>query len=203
MSGFGSLKLIKLLIVFSLACVYLFLSASAFTANLARDDSFISNNIFSSLSDDERSEYQIRQASLQQRLEFMVFEDERVKLQKQLLDVMVSRINNQPYDAMLWRDLVFAQTELNSTTEDRSWSFLVWKNMHQWNRHEQINQISRCAFFVNTPKSDEVSSACAELLSRVLLTQKASSLAHTIKLSKQEFSELASHYGVEFNMKEW
>jgi len=177
-------------------------SMFAFMAYAGEEDNkFASYNVFSQKNLNSYQQLEQRKKVLQQRAEFMVFDDEQAKIQNQLLDVLKSQINEQPYNVSLWRDLVFAQSESNNSVQSRIWGFFVWKKMHEWNTREQINFIAGCGFFIELEKTQSFSLACTELLKRVLKTIKASTLAHSLKLSILELSELASHYDVELKSK--
>ena len=201
MSKFNKLNVLKILMVIPLAAFFVLLSMFAFLqAHESQSDLFSKYNVFASMPKQSLVDLQARQEILQKRLEFMVFDDERIKIQKQLLGVLTSQINVQPYDVQLWRDLVFTQSASNSSMQERTWSFQVWKKMHEWNRNEQVNFIDRCAFFVESGETKGVASACADFISRALKTRKVASLAHALQISVDELAELAAYYDVPFTV---
>lgn len=185
--------------MFLIFSFYAVLSVFAFAAYIEPEFDrkyLVEHNVFISQPDQPLLGLEQEKKALQQRLEFMVFKDEQLKIQKQLRDVLTLQVSANPYDVYLWREFVFSQVESNSSAQERAWSFLVWNKMHQWNAREQINLAGRCIFFVKTEKNREVSLVCADVIARLLNKQKASTIAHMLKISVPELAELAAHYKV-------
>ena len=139
---------------------------------------------------------------LREQYGFMVFKEERTKIERQLMRNIQKQINVRPFDSRLWRELIFLQANdflsinQSSSADEREWSFLVSKQLSQWNPYERITLLKRCVLFSSDIEAD-VGTVCSKLFDDALRKKTVDSLSHKLNITKSDLQIVIEYFGVD------
>ena len=195
--------------IFRLAAVLLlfYLSFTLFSLALQINKTQHSQLPFYNILVNEKTRLQKETDLTRQQLGFMVFDKEKNQLRQSLVKLLQTQINLYPFDSALWRQLSYLQMkhESNSLTAsqayDRQWTFLVSKQMLQWNKHERPFLLSQCLRYIAKPLID-VNRQCKQLFDIELQEQSQSLLLKKLKLSPEQWQVVIEHYSLAVNNNE-
>jgi hypothetical protein len=137
----ASNRIAKLLIGWSLILISVALAFNAFLASRAIDadsQELLGSNFYIS-SKELRNRRLISQLESQSRgLEFMVWEQERSDLSKDLSELLWQRINLDPYHGANWVRLIYLQKEAGASIGERAWTLERAATLLKWNIEDRM-----------------------------------------------------------------
>ena len=141
-----------------------------------------------------------------QQLDFMVFDKEKNQAKQSLIKLLQAQINLYPFDSALWRELSYWQMNHKSSKTvsqayGRQWTFLVSKQLLQWNKHERPFLLSQCIRFIAEPLIN-VNRQCKQLFDMELQQQPQSRLLNKLKRSPEQWRVVVEHYSLAVNNNE-
>ena len=195
--------------IFRLAAVLLlfYLSFTLFSLALQINKTQHSQLPFYNILVNEKSRLQKETDLTRQQLGFMVFDKEKNQLRQSLIKLLQTQINLYPFDSALWRQLSYLQMKHESNRSaasqayDRQWTFLVSKQLLQWNKHERPFLLSQCLRYIAEPLID-VNRQCKQLFDIELQEQSQSLLLKKLKLSPEQWQVVIEHYSLAVNNNE-
>ena len=96
-------------------------------------------------------------------LEFMVWDHERRKLSRRLIELLRQRINIDPFDGGLWMQLMHLQADAGLSTTDRAWAIQRASKLLRWN----VNERSELSYYCISEYVD-FTSVAADLCSSII-----------------------------------
>lgn len=122
---------------------------------------------------------------------------ERAELVGRLDLLLQSQINQTPFDAQLWRNLVVVQSESGTGIEERAWTLAqAWK-FNNWNKSERFNLTHHCVdeyeqFGMVAPE------LCSLMIRAIPVTSNERVLAHFLGVSDLSLSQILAAEGLSY-----
>lgn len=174
---------------FAISCALIstlfWLATNAFVASQCIDSELIgcsSANLYVSslVLEDEKLNIEIENRS--KAFEFMVWEQERRNLSRELSDLVRQRINLDPFNGTLWVQLAFLQKESGASHDERAWTIERAAKLTNWNLDER-SKISRYCIDEYTEFQHVGSRLCSSMIAQLPSHWSVQLTAHKMNLS--------------------
>jgi len=132
---------------------------------------------------------------LRLRLDFMVFEKERIEIQESLTELLHQHINANPFSSSSWRDLVFLHSSASVLESEYKATFEITKRLSKWNEEERALLLNRC---VNDyQRLNQISpKLCADLLANIPMLNHVRRLSNVMGVEYERLLTFFNRLGI-------
>lgn len=136
-----------------------------------------------------------RAIELRERLEYMVFAKERREISAELSHLLQQKINLDPYNGKLWRELLYVSQEADLAPIQREQMLAAAHALLQWNYKEQAVLANQC-ILAPAEVSENWMSICRELLGGLVGRIKQTLLLRYAQVTQRSYLTALNRYGV-------